>query len=244
MNKKQIILLVSVLVSLVCAFLWFVNWNAESLFQKEQPTITMRDIEDHPEKNFTGYPAGDDIAELKGAVDFAQMNGERDYRTAEPIGIVSTDVYSLKPWVKHYRTKTYKGRTTTGNRKAEAIQSALDMGIDYNRYYLLELSDHSYILAQMSDIEASAIRNKDSIRLPIGQKVGLSKQARSYLAPICKQYGVEMNGVFYTFDNQWQKEHHLSVLVVRLASSAVVWLVLSIGMVLLGNAIFSKKKAQ
>ena len=63
-------------------------------------------------------------------------------------------------------------------------------------------------------------------------------------APICKQYGVEMNGVFYTFDNQWQKEHHLSVLVVRLVVSVVVWLVLSIGMVLLGNALFLKKEAQ
>lgn len=118
------------------------------------------------------------------------------------------------------------------------------MGIDYNHYYLLELSDHSYILAQLSDIEASAISNGDSIKLPIGQKVGLSEQARSYLAPICKQYGVEMNGVFYTFDNQWQKEHHLSVLVVRLVVSVVVWLVLSIGMVLLGNALFLKKEAQ
>lgn len=244
MNKKQIILFGSALISLACAFLWFVNWNAEGLFPKDQSTVTMRDIEDHPEKNFTGYPAGEDIASLKSAADFTQINGERDYRTAEPIGIISTDVYSLKPWVKHYRTKTYKRRTTTGSRKAEVIRSAFTMGIDYNRYYLLELSDHSYILAQLSEIEASAISNGDSIKLPIGQKVGLSEQARSYLAPICKQYGVEMNGVFYTFDNQWQKEHHLSVLVVRLVVSVVVWLVLSIGMVLLGNALFLKKEAQ
>lgn len=36
----------------------------------------MCDIEDHPEKNFTVYPVGDDISELKGALDFAQMNRE------------------------------------------------------------------------------------------------------------------------------------------------------------------------
>ena len=54
MNKKQIILFGSALISLACAFLWFVNWNAEGLFPKDQSTVTMRDIEDHPEKNFTG----------------------------------------------------------------------------------------------------------------------------------------------------------------------------------------------
>lgn len=50
MNKKQIILFGSALISLACAFLWFVNWNAEGLFPKDQSTVTMRDIEDHPKR--------------------------------------------------------------------------------------------------------------------------------------------------------------------------------------------------
>ncbi len=149
MNRKTIIPAASVLLSLVCASLLFLNWNPEALFRQEETPVTMNDIEQGGAEDFTGSAAGENIPRLTGAADFSEMISSLDYATAEPVGIVPTDVYSLKPWVSHYNTHTYKGRTSTGSRRAEVSTSDLDIWGSYNPYYLLELPDHTYILAQI-----------------------------------------------------------------------------------------------
>lgn len=77
----------------------------------------MSDIEPDGAEDFTGAAAGEDIPRLTGAGDFSEMLYEVDYVTAEPVGTVPTGVYSLKAWVSHYNTNTYKGRTSTGRRR-------------------------------------------------------------------------------------------------------------------------------
>ena len=102
--------------------------------------------------------------------------------------------------------------------------------------------DHTYLLAQIPQTAADAIKKGKNITLPIGQKVGITDTAKRYLTPICKEYGVDINGVYYAFNNQWQKEHHSTFLLIRFGISAVLWLVLSVGITLLGNKIFLKKE--
>lgn len=243
MNRKTIIPTVSSLLSLVCASLLFLNWNPEALFRQEETPVTMNDIEQGGTEDFTGSAAGEDIPRLTGAADFSEILYDLDYVTAEPVGIVPTGVYSLKPWVSHYNTHTYKGRTTTGSRRAEVSTSGLDILGNYNQYYLLELPDHTYILAQIPDKEADAITKGESVTLPIGQKVGMTDTARSRLAAVCGEYGADMDGVFYAFDNEWQEEHHTTLLLLRFGAAALLWFVLAVGLTLAGNQIFKPKDA-
>ena len=198
----------------------------------------MNDIEQGGTADFTGSTAGADIPRLNGAADFSEILYELDYVTAEPVGIVPTGVYSLKPWVSHYNTRTYRGRTTTGSRRAEVSTSSLDIWGNYNQYYLLELPDHTYILAQVPQAEADAIAKGKGLTLPIGQKVGMTNTARSHLAAVCEKYGADMDGVFYAFDNQWQKEHHSTLFLLRFGAAALLWFVLAVGLTLVGEKIF------
>ena len=238
MNRKTIIPTISVILALVCAALLFLNWNPEALFRQEETPITMSDIERGNTEDFTGSAAGADIPRLTGTADFSEMTGGLDYATAEPIGIVPTGVSALKPWVSRNNINTYKGRTSTGSRKAEVSTSGLDILGDYNPYYLLELPDHTYILAQIPEREADAIAKGESVTLPVGQKAGLTDTARSRLAAVCKEYGADVNAVFYAFDNQWQKEHHTGLLLLRLGAAALLWFVLAVGLTLIGERIF------
>ena len=165
-----------------------------------------------------------------------------DYAAAERVGIGPTGVYSLKSWVVHYNTHTYKGGTTTGSRRAEVSTSSLDIWGNYNPYYLLELPDHTYILAQIPQTEADAIARGESVTLPIGQKAGMTDAARSRLAAVCEEYGADMDGVFYAFDNEWQEEHHTPLLLLRFGAAALLWFVLAVGLTLAGNQIFKPEE--
>lgn len=242
MNRKTIIPAASVLLSLVCASLLFLNWNPEALFKQEETPVTMDDIEQGGAKDFTGFAAGADIPRLTGAADFSEILYDLDYVTAEPVGIVPTGVYSLKPWVSHYSTRVYKGRTTTGSRRAEVSASGLDILGNYSPYYLLELPDHTYILAQIPEKEADAIARGESVTLPIGQKVGMTDAARSRLSAVCGEYGADMEGVFYAFDNEWQEAHHSALLLLRFGAAALLWFMLAVGLTLAGNRIFQPEK--
>lgn len=240
MNRKTIIPAASVLLSLVCAALLFLNWNPEALFRQEETPVTRNDIEQGGAEDFTGSAAGSDIPRLTGAADFSEILYDLDYVTAEPVGIMPTGVYSLKPWVSHYNTHTYNGRTTTGSRRAEVSTSGLDILGNYNPYYLLELPDHTYILAQIPEKEADAIAKGESVTLPIGQKVGMTDTARNRLAAVCGEYGADMDGVFYAFDNEWQEEHHTTLLLLRFGAAALLWFVLAVGLTLAVEKIFKK----
>ena len=67
MNRKTIILIASVLLSLVCASLLFLNWNPEALFRQEETPVTRNDIEQGSTEDFTGSAAGEDIPRLTSA---------------------------------------------------------------------------------------------------------------------------------------------------------------------------------
>ena len=243
MKRTTIIPTVSVLIALVCAALFCLNWNPEALFKSEELPVTISDIEQNSLADFTGSLAGADILRLNGAEDFTEADFEVEYVTAEPVGIVPTGVSSLKPWVSHYNTHTYKGRTTTGSRRAEVRTSGFDLLGNYLPYYLSELPDHTYILAQIPQESAEAIEKGESVTLPIGQKIGMTDTARKHLSAICEEYGADMDGVFYAFDNKWQEEHHSTLLLIRFGAAALLWFVLAVALTLVGWKLFKSEEA-
>ncbi len=236
-KKETIITTSSVLLALVCAFQLFLNWSPEPLFHREETPVTMSDLSQGGAKDFTGSIAGGDIPRLNSAEEFSEILSV-DYVTAEPVGIVPTGIYSLKAWESHFNTRVHNGRTSTGSRRAEVRRSGFAVEEYYNQYYLLELPDHSYILAQIPQAAADALAKGERVTLPIGQKDGMLDTARRYLSAICGEYGADMDGVLYTFDNEWQEEHHFSLFMLRFGAAAALWLVLSIGLTLIGRKVF------
>mgnify|MGYP000501855719 CR=1 FL=1 len=125
---------------------------------EEQP-VTLSDIEQNLTTDFNGFPAGEDIPRLTSAEDFSEIIYLSDYVTAEPVGIVETGISSLKPWEDQYYTQRVKGRATGRQiRQPEITSSGLDLLGSYQPYYLLELPDHTYIVAQIPPQTAKRVK--------------------------------------------------------------------------------------
>ena len=164
MKKTTVIPTVSVLIALVCAALVCLNWNPEPFLKGKEQPVTLSDIEQNLTTDFNGFPAGEDIPRLTSAEDFSETIYLSDYVTAEPVGIVETGISSLKPWEDHYYTQRVKGRATGRQiRQPEIISSGWDLLGSYQPYYLLELPDHTYIVAQIPPETAKAIEKGESV---------------------------------------------------------------------------------
>lgn len=231
MKRTAIVPGVSTLIALACAALFFINWNPEALLKGREQPVTRRDIEQNLQKDFTGSPAGADIPRLSGAEDFAETIYLAEYVTAEPVGIVQTGISSLSPWEDHYYTQRVKGRATGRQiRQPEIISSGFDLLGSYQPYYLLELPDHTYIVAQIPKTTAKAIEKGESVTLPIGQRVSMTNAARNELSAICKEYGADTDGVFYAFNDKWQEEHQFILFLLRFGAASLLWFVLAVGL--------------
>ncbi len=238
MKKEKIIVWISTILGLLIAFFFFLRWTPERFFKHQGPPITMREIEADLARDFSGETAGYDIFRLSGAADFEDTWIYYNYVTAEPVGIISTGVYSLKEWVSPYSRRVHRGRTYGKTKKPEVIESALDIWEDYNQYYLLELPDHSYILAQISPKQADLIARGQKVTLPIGRKAGLPSTAKSYLSQICEDYHVDTSGVLYTFNDEWQKKHYFLSFIIRFLVATVLFFTVAVGLMTIGNKIF------
>lgn len=244
MKKTNMIATVSVLIALIGAALLFFNWNPEALFKLNEPMVSMSDIEQNITTDFTGSPAGPDIPRLTGAEDFSEIIYLADYVTAEPVGIVQTGISSLSPWEDHYYTQRVKGRATGRQiRLPEITSSGWDFPGSYQPYYLLELPDHTYIVAQIPQETAKAIEKGKSVTLPIGQKVSMTSAARNELSSICAEYGADMDGVFYAFNDKWQEEHQFILMLLRFGAAALLWFVLVAGLIWAGCKLFKIEEA-
>jgi len=242
MKKEKVILYVSTILALAAAIRLFFRWNPENLLWGTETPVTMSDIEQNKAVDFTGSLAGDDIFRLSGAEDFEGMLNYVDYATAKPVKVIPTGVYSLKPLVSHFSSRTVNGHTGVGRRRPEVIKSATGLVENYNQYYLLGLSDGSYILAQLPQSKAAAIKKGKNIILPVGQKMGIPDAARNYLADICGEYGVSMEGVLYTLDNEWYKEHSFTLFIMKFAAASVLFFILAVGLLMTGNKVFGIKE--
>ena len=114
----------------------------------------------------------------------------------------------------------------------------MDLLGSYQPYYLLELPDHTYIVAQIPPQTAKAIEKGESITLPVGEKVSMTNAARNELSAICEEYGTDMDGVFYAVNDKWQEEHQFILFLLRFGAAALIWFVLAAGLMLAGWKLF------
>lgn len=230
----SIIVLVFIL-SLIFFFVFDLEGILLSRYDKE--VISKNDIENNKAKDYTGLYAGDDITLVKNATEWDDVLNDIDYITIIPKSIVKTNVYSLAKWESYYETKR---NGSSGRRLAEVKNTTLDISSKYIPYYIIELDDSSHILAQMNRSTARKIEKGESIRLPLGKKIGFSQKTKDMLKPICDEYNVSTKYVFYSIDNNWQKENKDKIMFGKFGISFAIFIVMSVVLQLIVNRLFFK----
>ena len=225
---------IAVIVGLVVGLFVFTHFSLEGfLWEGEQEeTVSEKELEENPSETFIGRPASEDVKQITSKEEFENMTPSVETASASPKSIVSTGVYSLGKWSDVY-TKRRNG--TSWRRKSEVLTSDFLAGLwgEYSQYYLIELEDGNYILAQMNACVAKEIAKGKETRLPVGHKIGFSQEAKNELTDICQEYGADTQYVFYAIDDTWQEENSFLLFISRAAVAVVCFLVVAVVLLLL-----------
>ena len=223
MRKKitKFLEFVVVIAALAVGVLVSRNLPIESLLRGKEEAVTLQMTENGLQEDYVGMPAADDIPRIEDAEGW-EDTWQTSCVTVEPMEVISTGVGARHPWVDAY-TRTRRG----GQRYRPDVSSmALDVLDEYGEYFLIQLPDKSYILAQISTDDARALKAGKKITLPIGKKAGVYQQALRELEDICQKYDVNTDGVFYCINDKWNEEHEFIVQLLRIGSVFLIALVL------------------
>lgn len=235
--KVKIIQFVIVIINLVIGIWLFQRINPDAFFNAEGAPVSLTDIAGSPGEVFAGRSAGEDISRLSGSSDYQENKNK--YMTAEPLSIIPTGIYAIKPWVNPYEIT--KGQTTNGRlyrtgRKAPEVTDSQALALEYyQEYYLIELPDHSFVLAQFSDRYYQVAKKGGVVTLPIGIKKGNSSTAKQYLKEICSRYEVSNIETLYMINDQWYQDHDFMLFIIKFAIAASVFMILSVSGFLMLN---------
>lgn len=243
MNKETVVNVVCVLIGLVAAWFVFQNLHPENWMSKPTDEITLEDTKGAQTEDVAGHPAGDDIPRISSKEEFDELSsGGGEFVTIEPTGIVETGYSGLKPWADPHK----KSRRGGQKLRDKVMESGWDYEGVYLPYYLLECADGSYILAQIPDSCANAIKKGESVTLPIGYKKSSAVINKS-LEAVCAKYDTTSASVFYCYDEVWYEEHETVIFIIRIAAAVIILFAISVVLILLCGKIFrfdAKAKAE
>lgn len=230
---------VLVIAAIVLAVYVGKNIGLEYLMRGREDPVTLSMTEGGLPEDYIGRPAGGDIPLIEDGHSWEEA-WATDYITIQPVGIVSTGVGALHPWVDAYTTPTRRNR---GGWKAPVItNTALDVFNEYGEFYLLQLPDESYILAQLPMEEARKLKMGKEITLPVGRKIPLNMQAKGSLDGICYEYDVPMDDVFYCINDKWNDSHEFGLFLLRIAIAVLVLFSFGTAFIMLAEKIFKREK--
>lgn len=233
--KKKIVDVVSVIIALVIAVYAARNVGLEYLLRGTEEPVTLAMAEETYAEAVTGLPAAEDIPRIENQEQWEEQ-GEFSGVTIEPVDIISTGVGSRHPWVPEYKRKTSR---RTRNRVIPAVSDMKwDLFDEYAEYYLLQLPDESYILAQIAQEDVKKLKVGKAITLPVGRKVQVLSQAQKELSEICAEYDVSADYSFYSINDNWNEEHEVLMQIIRLILGIIVCFVLAMGLITVLYKIF------
>ena len=210
------------------------NLSIESMLRKNEEPITLSMTEKGLPEEYIGMPAADDIPHIEDAETW-EDTWQTSYITVEPISIVSTGFGVRHPWVSTY-TRASRRRGT--RRRADVTSTVLDIFDEYGEYYLIQLPDESYILAQMSTDDAKKLKAGKEITLPIGKKKAVNVQILPKIEDICQEYGASKEGVFYCINDAWNEGHSTIMTLIRIAVIAAFTFILGAILIMVIDKIF------
>lgn len=238
MKKKFVNFLyfIIVIVSLIIAVIVAKDFGVESMLRGKEEPVTQAMTEEGLLEDYIGMPAGDDIPRIEDIQtwDEAWMT---NLVTIEPVSIIPTGIGSRNTWVSAYSTSRRGGT----RQRPSVSETAFDIFGDYAQYYIIQLPDKSYILAQMSIDDARKLKAGKEITLPIGRKTDIFSQVLPKIEDLCEEYDVYTDGVFYCINDKWNESHSFLVLLIRFGLGALITIVLGTILITLIDKIFKIK---
>ena len=210
------------------------NLSIESMLRKNEEAVTLSMTEKGLPEEYIGMSADDDIPRIEDAETW-EDTWQTSYITVEPISIVPTGFGVRHPWVPTY-TKASRRRGT--RRRPDVTSTVLDIFDEYGEYYLIQLPDESYILAQMSTDDARKLKAGKEITLPIGKKNAVNVQILPKIEDICQEYGASKEGVFYCINDDWNEGHSTIMTLIRIAVIAAFTFILGAILIMVIDKIF------
>ncbi len=231
MNLKKFSFVICTIVAILFGFSTYSVVHPEHFLHKPK-TFTAAQVAQMPLDSKGQLPAFD-IPYIQGATQFSDdVLYTADKMTVKAIDVIPTNVYELQKWTSPTkRVGKRRGRATSGRivQKDLVVTSYFHDETSYNRYYILELPDHSHILAKIPPHFVSAA--KKGKPLPIGEKTAVPAAAQNALSKYKPQYQFPTDCVYDCFDDTWYEHNDLLIFfikgVIALIVSAVVFFPLS-----------------
>ncbi|MBD5542089.1 MAG: hypothetical protein HDR00_13055 [Lachnospiraceae bacterium] len=227
----------AVIAAIIVGILVEENLSIESMLRRNEGPVTLSMTENGLPDEYVGRPAADDIPRIEDAQTW-EDTWQTSYITVEPISIVSTGLGVRHPWVDAYTSSSRRGGP---RRRADVTTTSFDIFGEYGEYYLIQLPDESYILAQMSNDDARKLKAGKEITLPIGKKGPVNSQILPKIKDICQEYNVNTEGVFYCINDDWNAGHSTMMSFIRLGIIAAFTLVLGVILIMIIDKIFKVK---
>lgn len=225
----------AVIVAIIIAAVTAKNLGVESMLRGKEEPVTLAMTEDLFSEDIMGMPAGDDIPRIDDIEEWEDTYIR--YVTIEPLSVIPTGYGVRHPWVSAYST----GRRGRIHNRPTVSSMALDLLDEYGEYFLVELPDGSFILAQMSADDAKKIKSGKQLALPIGQKTSASRNISSYISDLCAEHNVTSDYVFYCINDSWNESHSLTMQLIRIGAGILTALVLGTIFITVIDKIFKVK---
>ena len=228
---------IAVVAALVCGVLVGRNIGVESILRGKEEPVTLAMTEDGLQDDFVGLPAGNDIPRVTSAEEW-DNTWASSCVTIEPVSVISTGIGARYSWVPAYTNASRRGGA---RKKAEVTRMALDVLGEYGEYFILQLPDQSYILAQISKDDARKLKAGKAVTLPVGKKGGVHRQVLANITDLCEEYNVNTEGVFYCINDKWNESHHIMLQLIRIGIALGTTLVLGTILIMIVDKVFKVK---
>lgn len=226
----------AIIIAIIIAVITVKNLNIESMLRGKEEPVTSAMTESLLSEDIIGMPAADDIPRIEDVQEW-EDTWQTSYVTIEPLSIIPTGYGTRHPWVSAYST----GRRGRIRNRPVVSEMAFDILDEYGEYFLVELPDGSYILAQMSADDAGKIKSGKQFALPIGHKSAANGTVLANISDLCEEYDVYTDGVFYCINDAWNESHSLTIQLIRIGAGILTTLVLGTIFITIIDKIFKVK---
>ncbi len=223
MTKKKILQFIIVLIILAISYGVYFFVSVKGVF-KPAETVTISDVS--AGINPVGKISDGWAEQITSSEDFYELIN-LDYVTVTVSNIVATGVYTRKSWIDPY----YASTPGANRRKTPIPQESTNplTDIEYmHQYYLIRLSDGSYINAVIEEQYVKNFKEGESITLPVGHQYGVTENAQAMLSEIADEYNTKPSPVYYAIDEAWYSENQTNINMIAVFWGIGVFVVLVI----------------
>lgn len=231
-SKMQTIVIYLVAALVLLGIAYFTVWFPAGLVIKLfLPTVTQAELEANPYQDFSGWKAGADIPRLEGMSQYEDGTYTLiDFVTVETSEVVLLEAYRLKDPADVNNTSVYLNgrRAFTGPPLEKYTPHPKRRKYLYGRYYLLGLSDGSYVAAYADQSYGALYKAGSETVFPIGRLRRTSAQEKAMLEKGKDGYAVDTERVLYMMNDERVSDFKFWDLAIRAAAAVLFMGVLAV----------------